>query len=391
MPDKQTAVNTFSTSMPAIVLLTLLFFFNFSSRLITGPCLPAIENDLMLSHSWAGFLLLVASIGSSISQASAGILAAILDYKKTILLSALGLSAALIWCGSSQDFWSLAMGLFFIGLMGGLYISAGISLINHITPRVHWGKAMAIHELAPNLGLVLTPLLVAWCLANASWRLGFYVMAAAVLTMGVIFLFFGRGKGLSDELPRWKLIKRTLQSPAILTIAALLTLGVAVEVGVFSVLTLFLVNERSYDPATANQLVGLAKLPGIFLVLLSGWLCDRLGIKWALMSIMAVTGAVVMALGICPAYLTTALVVAQAAASACIFPPILAAASALSDPATRVWTLGISLSACAILGGGLLPWAITWAGEMGSFGLGISGVGLLTFFSAFLVPLLRLD
>jgi predicted MFS family arabinose efflux permease len=250
---------------------------------------------------------------------------------------------------------------------------------------------MGIHELAPNLGLVLAPLIMAWCLSHSSWRTAFFAMAAGVLIIGICFLFYGRGGGVHDELPSWSTLKKIVKNRSILTISVLLTLGVGAEVGIYSVLTLFLVSERGYDPAAANNLLGLARLPGMLMVLISGWLCDRLGLKWALISVLTVTGGVLIALGVCPVQLTPALVVAQAAASACIFPPILAAATVLSEPGTRVWTLGISLGICAIAGGGAMPAAVAIAGEWGSFGLGISSVGILVLCGAFLVPSLKLD
>ena len=76
----------------------------------------------------------------------------------------------------------------------------------------------------------------------------------------------------------------------------------------------------------------------------------------------------------------------QAAASACLFPPILSAASAISTAENRALTLSLSLAVAPVVGGGLLPAGIALAGDLGSFGTGLAAAGLLIVAGIGLVP-----
>ena len=74
--------------------------------------------------------------------------------------------------------------------------------LTDLVPPEHWGKAVAIHELAPNLGFVTAPLLVRGLfeillLAGCSGPMGSW----SILT-GLIFIFLGRGGDVKGEAPR---------------------------------------------------------------------------------------------------------------------------------------------------------------------------------------------
>ena len=66
----------------------------------------------------------------------------------------------------------------------------------------------------------------------------------------------------------------------------------------------------------------------------------------------------------------------QAAASACLFPPILSAASGISTPENRALTISLSLAVAPVAGGGLLPAGIALAGDLGSFSSGLAAAGI---------------
>jgi NNP family nitrate/nitrite transporter-like MFS transporter len=154
-------------------------------------------------------------------------------------------------------------------------------------------------------------------------------------------------------------------------------------------LPLFLVSERGFELAAANHLLGLSRIPGLVMVLLAGWISDRLGPRRTISIALGLTGATVAVLGIGPQWFLAPGVFLQAAAAACLFPPILAAASGISSMENRALTISLSLAVAPVIGGGLLPAAIALAGDLGSFGLGLVGAGVLTASGTALVPYLR--
>jgi NNP family nitrate/nitrite transporter-like MFS transporter len=63
-------------------------------------------------------------------------------------------------------------------------------------------------------------------------------------------------------------------------------------------LSLFLVNEIQFARGTANMLIGLSRISASFVLLLSGFLTDRLGAKKAMMVLLSATGLSILLLGL---------------------------------------------------------------------------------------------
>jgi NNP family nitrate/nitrite transporter-like MFS transporter len=160
---------------------------------------------------------------------------------------------------------------------------------------------------------------------------------------------------------------------------------VGVETGVYAMTPLFLVNERGFHLADANQLLGLSRIPGLIMVLLAGWITDRLSPVRTISIALGLTGAAVICLGVGPPTLLAPAVYVQAAAAACLFPPILSMTSQISSQPNRALTLSLSLAVAPLIGGGLMPAGIALAGDLGSFGIGLLAAGLLTGSGIFLV------
>jgi NNP family nitrate/nitrite transporter-like MFS transporter len=365
-------------SLAPVLLLTVIFFLHFVVRQIAGPLLPAMETKLGLSHTQSGVFILVMAIGFFLSQVGAAFLTARWGYRRCILISLWGAGAAAAAIGVMDSVWGLYLGFLALGMTGGLYIPAGIALITVLVRPQDWGKAMGIHEVAPNLALIAVPFLATTAVALGSWRLGYVCNAAVLVTLGAVYAGFGVDSEKRPSPPDLDRVRDIAANPSFWYLGLLLSLAVGVETGVYAMVPLFLVNERAYALADANQLLGLSRIPGLAMVLLSGWLSDRLSPPTAVSIAMGVTGAAVIVLGVGPMPLVAPAVVVQSAASACLFPPILSMASRISTTENRALTLSLSLAVAPVIGGGLLPAGIAMAGDLGSFGLGLTAAGVLT-------------
>ena len=81
-----------------------------------------------------------------------------LTHRWSVFLSAVIIGVALIGIALWQRFWALQAGLTILGVGAGLYLPSGIATITALVQRRHWGKALAVHELAPISSLyLLTP------------------------------------------------------------------------------------------------------------------------------------------------------------------------------------------------------------------------------------------
>lgn len=368
-----------ATVLGPVILLTTIFFINFIARQIAGPSLPAIEEELKLSHSQSGVFILLLGLGFCISQLGAAVLAAKWGYRRCILLSLWGTAAATALIGFAHSVWLLYPLFLTLGMAGGLYVPSGIALITVLVQPKDWGKAMGIHELAPNLALISVPFIATLVVTLGSWRWGYFGCSAVLAVLGTCYLFIGTDSPARPSLPNLKLIAEVLGKPSFWRLSILLSLAVGVETGVYAMTPLFLVSERGFDLADANQLLGLSRIPGVLMVLLSGWLTDRLRPSTAITIALTVTGLGIMGLGLGSRAILVPSIFIQAAASASLFPPILSMASASSSTAGRALTLSLSIAVAPVIGGGLLPAAIAVAGDHLSFAAGIVSVGLITF------------
>ena len=372
-----------------VLLLTFIFFVLFVARQISGPLLPAMESELGLSHTQSGLFVLCTGMGFFLSQISAAFLAARWGYRRCILASLWGTAASSAVVGILSSIWGLYIGFLALGLTGGLYVSTGISLITVLIRRQDWGKAMGIHELAPNLALILVPFMAIAAVFIGSWRLGYLTLSVGLALLGIAYAWLGVNVQERPSPPDITRIREIATNPSFWYLGLLLSLAVGVETGVYAMVPLFLVNERAFDLADANQLLGLSRIPGLVMVLLSGWITDRLSPTTTISIALGVTGAAIIAMGAGPQGWLVPAVYLQAAATACLFPPIISVASQISTTENRTLMLSWSLAVAPVIGGGLLPAGIALAGDLGSFGAGLVGAGVLTVAGIGLVALLK--
>jgi NNP family nitrate/nitrite transporter-like MFS transporter len=365
-------------SLGAVLMLTVIFLLHFVALQMAGPLLPAMEAELGLSHTQSGLFILFTGCGFFLSQIAAAFLAARWGYRRCILISLWGTAAMSVVVGMLGSVWALYLGFLGLGISGGLYVPSGIALITVLVRPQDWGKAISIHELAPNLALILVPFIATAAVALGSWRLGYQSLAAALALLGAAYAVLGVDTPRRPSPPDFARIRAIASNPSFWYLGLLLSLAVGVETGVYAMVPLFLVNERGFDLADANQLLGLSRIPGLVMVLLAGWITDRLSPSTTLSMALGLTGAAVIGLGIGPHGIIVPAVFLQAAASACLFPPILSMASRISSTENRALMLSLSLAVAPVIGGGLLPAGIALSGDLGSFGLGLTAAGILT-------------
>jgi MFS family permease len=376
-------------ALSPVLLLTFIFFIHFVARQMTGPLLPAMESELGMSHAESGLLIFFMGVGFFISQISSPYLAGAWGYRKCILASLVGTAAVTATLGFLDSARALSLGFLALGVSGGLYVPSGIALITVAVRPQDWGKAMGIHELAPNLALIGVPFLATASIAAGSWRIGYLGVASVMAILAVVHCVVGVDAASKPYPPSLGRIREIAADPSFWHLGVLLSLAVGVETGVYAMLPLFLVSERGFELATANHLLGMSRIPGLVIVLLVGWITDRLGYRKTISIALGLTGATVALLGVGPHWFLAPGVFLQSATAACLFPPILSAASGISSMENRALTIALSLAIAPVIGGGLMPAAIALAGDMGSFGLGLVGAGIVTASGMALVPRLK--
>ena len=388
-PVATEAGSTFRSGIGPILLLASIFLLNFIGRIIIAPLLPAIEADLSLSHVQAGSLILITTVGYFVTVMGSGLVSSHISHRNTIILSAFAAALTLIWVSLSNSFSSLRGSLLLLGLATGFYLPSGIATLTSLVPAKHWGKALAIHELAPNLGFVAAPLVSEALLHWFSWRgvLGFLGVTSALC--GWVFWRFGQGGRFQGQIPNLSSYRNLLSQSSFWIMAVMFGLGVGGSFGIYTMLPLFLTVEQGMDRPLANTLVGLSRASGLFSTLLAGWATDRFGPRRTLLLVLFLAGLTTMLMGLASGVWLILLVFVQPMLAVCFFPAGFAALSLLGSPEMR--SLGVSLAVPMgfLFAGGALPIGIGILGDAGHFAAGIAGTGVLILSGSFLSRLLK--
>jgi NNP family nitrate/nitrite transporter-like MFS transporter len=372
-----------------LLFLVGTFLLNFLARIVLSPLMPTVEQDLKLGHDEAGSLFLLISLGYCIGLLGSGFVSSRLNHRRTIILSSLAVGGALLVVSFSYHLWAIRYGLLVLGAGAGLYLPSGIATITELVKPEHWGKAIAIHELAPNLGFVTAPLLSEALLNWTSWRGVLILFGIGSIAAGMVFAFFGKGGNLRGEAPNPKILRSILAEPSFWIVMALFTLGIGASFGVYAMIPLYLVSERGMERTWANTLLGLSRILTPGMAFLSGWVTDRLGVKQTLKVVFLTVGVVTVMLGIVPGSWIILIVFLQPMFGACFFPPGFAALSQIGSPTVKNVAVSLTVPVGFLLGGGAIPAGIGLLGEMGFFPLGFIILGGLLLGGVLLAPHLK--
>lgn len=362
-----------------VLFLVVIFYVNLTSRVILSPLLPILERELGLGHGEAGSLFLLLQIGYCAGLLISGFVSHWLNHRRTILLSTTTLGLVLLLMSRSASIAAIRADLVLLGTAAGLYLPAGIATITGMVHREHWGKALAIHELAPNLGYATAPLLAEALLRAVPWRGILAVLGVLAVLTGGAFRLYGRGGAHKPEPPRFTTMGQLTRDPALWIVAILFGVSIGSGLGVYTMMPLFLVSEIGMDRELANTITGLSRVPGIVLIFFSGMITDRFGHRRALALVLTTTGVLTLLLGLVHGRVTTSLLVfPQAAAGACFFPAGFSMVSLIFPPGLRSLAVSIVTIVGVLFGGGVIPPAIGYLAEVSSFSAGLCLLGLLT-------------
>ncbi len=381
-----TSIPALPFSLPPILFLVALFYLTFVSRLVLAPLLPLLELELGLGHGEAGSLFLAIAVGYAGGLLGSGFISARLNHRRTIALSALAVGVTLLCIAGSSSVAGLRAGLVILGLSAGLYLPSGVATLTDQVSEPHWGKALAIHEFAPNLGYITAPLLAEALLRFVSWRGVLAVLGMLAIFLGMLFWVWGCGGTRRGEPPGFETMCHLTCNPSLRIVAALFGVATGTTVGIYLMMPLFLVNEIQMHRELANTIIGLSRVSGLAAVFLSGFITDRIGRRQALVVYLTATGVLTLALGLLRGpVITPILVFFQSMASVCFFPAGLSMVSHLFAPHLRTLAVSLVMVVGFLVGAGLIPSGIGYFAEAFSFSGAICIVGLLTLAA---VPLL---
>ncbi len=373
-----------------IIVLTLLFFLPFISRIIFAPLMPAIVKSLSIDQGQAGSIFLIGSIGSFTGAISSGWIAARLRHKWTMVLAILLAGSALLSLNFAATLQSIRGAIAVMGLAAGMMMPSCVATITAIVSRQDWGKALAVQQMAPPLSLVLAPLLTVMFAAWFVWTTTLAYFGGFVILVGLLYAGFGKDGDFPGDPPNTALIRTIFGQKSFWLMVLLFSLGIGTQIGIYAMLPLYMVMERNLSPETANTILGFSQVSALFMTFVSGWITDRIGEKRTIFIFLFLSGVVTILIGMMSGPWLKAMVFLLPALIVCYFPPGFAALSRIVQPNLRSLASAFGPPMAFLLGAGATPTFLGYMGETYSIGLGIMIVGGVVIVGSFLAFSLRL-
>jgi NNP family nitrate/nitrite transporter-like MFS transporter len=370
-------MDSFRSHIPSLLFLAGLFFLNFLSRIALAPLLPTIEGDLNIGHGEAGSFFLFISMGYFVGLLGSGFISSRFTHRRTIIISSVAVGGSLIAVSFSHTLLGIRGGLILMGLAAGLYLPSGIATVTSLVSSRDWGKAVAIHELAPNLSYVAAPLVAEGLMLWFSWRDVIALIGIAAVFVGVAFMRLGKGGRFAGEAPSPKTLRVLFVQPAFWIMMALFSLAIGASLGVYTILPLYLVAEQGFERSWANELVAFSRVAGPAFAFVAGWASDKLGPKRALVSVFLTTGMATVLLGMARGSWIVPFLFLQPMLAIGFFPAGFAALARIGPSQVRNVAVSFTIPVAFLVGGGVIPAGIGMMGEQGSFARGITLYGVL--------------
>jgi NNP family nitrate/nitrite transporter-like MFS transporter len=318
-----------------LVLLTAMFLSTFVARFIFPALLPSMASDpsLTINPSQAGSLFLASALGALVGSFLAGFISSLIKHRGALVLSLLGIALSLVGAYFATSVWALRGVFLVIGILVGIHVPSSVATITAMVRKEDWSKALSLQQLAPPLGLVVAPLLAVLLLRWFSWNTTLLWVAGLCALLGLCFLFFQGGVGaFPGDPPKKAFAGPVLRTGSFWLMIVLFALGMGAQVGVYTMLPLYLTSERGMSPNGANTLVGLANIAPVVTVFLAGWLTARIGEKRMICISLFLTGIVTILVGALSGVALKVCVVLMAGLAVCAFPPAFAAVVAWQQP-----------------------------------------------------------
>lgn len=380
----------FRDKMGITVFLAWLFFLGFVTRVMFAPLMPAIESDLGISHSQAGSLFLLMSIGYLLAPFCSGLISSKINHRGTLKVSAWAIGLALLPFAFVNALWSIRILLVVIGLSAGVHLPSAIATITAEVRKQDWGKALSVHQCAPPLSFVSAPIVAAILLNWFSWRYVLVLWALLALASALVYNYRGKGGDFPGQLPGPENVKHIISKPSFWIMVFLFAMAMGGNAGIYSMLPLFFVNERGFDLTWANTLIGLSQVSGVVMVFVAGWITDKIGQKPTIIITLSATAVLTILLGLVKGTVLVIVLFFQPAVLSSFFPAAFAALSRIAPPSMRSVTNAMAPPLAFLMGGGVLPAIIGYMGETYTFSMGIVTAGCFMAVGPFLLFFLKL-
>ena len=365
----------FGAVLPWILFASLVYVINYLTRACFGPLLPGIEEELSISHAASTRFLLYISIGYTTSMFFSGAACAVI--RPRVIAAASLILGGIVFMGiaATRDLAGLSLLFVLFGLVSGQYFNAGMSVLRSLVQPSQWSRAVSINEFGPNIGFILAPLAAEFGAAHFGWRGTVTCLGWVSITIGLLFLFFGKGGDHRGAPLSFAGYAKILRNGKLWLFAWFIGLAIAGQFAPFSVMTLHMVNERALDPELSAFLLSASRIATPAGALIGGILTVRYGTRKTLVACFAVYALSLFAMGTPFFFPFAAGLFIQPLFTAMVFPALFTMLAESFSSRRQPMLIGVGVPIGSFFGIGIMPGVLGLFGDHLSFAAGFSAMG----------------
>lgn len=366
----------------AMVVLTVVYVFNFVDRQILAILLPSIQDEFLVNDSILGFL---AGTAFAIFYATLGVPIAILAdrwNRRNLIAIALTIwSGMTALSGMAANIWQLSLARIGVGIGEAGCSPPAHSMISDLYPPEQRSTAMGFYTLGISTGIMLAYLAGGWVVQNIGWRAAFFIVGVPGLLLAVVvrFTLTEPRRGASENRrdsgahpPVLTVFKFLLARRSFVHMAVAAGLSAFAGYAVVIFFPTFLKRSFDMDMVTIGiwlgWILGIAGGIGFFG---GGFLADHFGRSkrrdalWLIAAMMLVTAAFEVAVFLAPSAAWTLMIFIVPAATANIYlAPVLAQTQGLVALRMRGVASALMLLILNMIGLGLGPLAAGYVSDL---------------------------
>lgn len=272
-----------------LLILVLVYTFNFIDRQIVGILAVPIKDDLGLTDTQLG---LMGGLAFALFYTGLGIPVALLADRVSrtwIMTIALTLwSAMTAVCGLAQNFWQLFLARLGVGVGEAGGVAPAYSLIADYFPPAQRARALSIYSFGIPIGSAAGIVFGGLIASAIDWRVAFFIVGLAGIVLAPIFRLtvpepergrFDGGGGARLVSPRFaEIVRHLARKPSFWTLSLGAACSSMMGYGLFFWLPSFFVRSYGLTLLEASLFFGaILLIGGLAGIWAGGWLADRFG------------------------------------------------------------------------------------------------------------------
>lgn len=240
-----------------------------------GAIIPVLRTTFGTAQWQLGLVSPAGTVGFLVFVAAVGAVAGRLETRKLLLVGVAGTGGSVLLMGLVPSFGAFLVVLLVRGAFAGIGRGNDRPLLSHLYPRRR-GQLFGYYDMMWAVGATLGPLVVTVALWMENWRLAYYALAASFLPLVALIWFLPSPSVESGDDPLTLAgVRRIVQNPAVMVMAAGILFSTGVEGGLFTWLTTYADGRVPASLVTVSlSILLVAYIPGRFA---AGSLSERFG------------------------------------------------------------------------------------------------------------------